>query len=135
MGKMGMWCRVQCGAGGGFPDVADEKGKVCVRPISLLMSHIGKTTGGPAGMCPPGTCATLGTFGRGSASAPSSAAPGLPIPLRYIPASAVALRRDGTASAVVVERQRGFRRKPKQRSHRPECNEGRVPLKGAVSVS
>ena len=86
-------------------------------------------------LCSPRTCATLGTFGRGSASAPSSAAPGLPIPLRYIPASAVALRCDGTASAVVVERQRGFRGKPKQRSHRPECNEGRVPLKGAVSVS
>ena len=78
---------------------------------------------------------THGTFGRGSASAPTSAASGLPIPLRYIPASAVALRRDGTASAVVVERQRGFQGKPKQRSHRPECNEGRVPLKGAVSVS
>ena len=44
---------------------------------------------------PSRTCATLGTLGRGSASAPSSAAPGLPIPLRYIPASAVALRRDG----------------------------------------
>ena len=67
-----MWCRVQCGAGGGFPDVADEKGKVCVRPISLLMSHIGKTTGGPAGMCPPGTCATLGTIRGGTASAVGS---------------------------------------------------------------
>ena len=55
-----MWCRVQCGAGGGFPDVADEKGKVCVRPISLLMSHIGKTTGWPAGMCPPGPMAAHG---------------------------------------------------------------------------
>ena len=76
---------------------------------------------------------THGTFGRGSASAPSSAAPGLPIPLRYIPASAVALRCDGTASAVVVERQRGFQGKPKQRSHRPQHREGRVPLKGAVS--
>ena len=82
---------------------------------------------------------THGTFGRGSASAPSSAAPGLPIPLRYIPASAVALRRDcewvarKSASADVVERQRGFQGKPKQRSHRPQHREGRVPLKGAVS--
>ena len=40
--------------------------------------------------CPPRTCATLGTI------------------------------RGGTASAVVVERQRGFQGKPKQRSHRPE---------------
>ena len=86
-------------------------------------------------LCPPRTCAALGTFGRGSASAPSSAAPGLPIPLRYIPASAVALRCDGTASAVVVERQRGFQGKPKQRSHRPRHREGRMPLKGAVSAS
>ena len=104
------------------------------RAILLLMLYIGNLQ--RAGrQCPPRTCATLGTFCRGSASAPSSAAPGLPISLRYISASAVALRCDGTASAVVVERQRGFRRKPKQRSHRPECNEGRVPLKGAVSVS
>ena len=73
MGKMGMWCRVQCGAGGGFPDVADEKGKVCVRPISLLMSHIGKTTGGPAGMCPPGPMAAHGHVNgwRGSRRQPT----------------------------------------------------------------
>ena len=88
------------------------------------------------GPVPPETASLrFGPVDRGSAPVPSPAAPGLPIPLRYIPASAVALRCDGTASAVVVERQRGFRGKPKQRSHRPECNEGRVPLKGAVSVS
>ena len=39
----------------------------------------------------------------------------------------------GEASADVVERQRGFQGKPKQRSHRPQHREGRVPLKGAVS--
>ena len=49
MGKMGMWCRVQCGAGGGFPDVADEEGKVCVgdffpdlEPLRISNSLVGR---------------------------------------------------------------------------------------------
>ena len=56
----------------------------------------------------------------------------------------IALQRDGggegyatggAASADVVQRQRGFQGKPKQRSHRPQHREGRMPLKGAVSAS
>ena len=33
----GMCHRGQCGAGWRFPDVSDEEGKVCVRPVLLLM--------------------------------------------------------------------------------------------------
>ncbi|MGM9791489.1 MAG: RluA family pseudouridine synthase [Candidatus Cryptobacteroides sp.] len=44
------------------------------------------------GPVPLETCATLGAVDGGSAPVPSPAAPGLPIPLRSIPASAVALR-------------------------------------------
>lgn len=56
-----------------------------------------------------------------------------PIRSLRLTAEACGMPQEGSASADVVERQRGFQGKPKQRSHRPQHREGRVPLKGAVS--